>query len=124
MSNYILKKECYQIIGSCMEVHSELGSGFLEAVYQEALEIELTQKKIPLKKEYPIDIFYKGKLLEKKYYADFLCFNEIIIEMKAVKTLEEIHSAQILNYLKATGKRIGLLVNFGASSLQYKRFIL
>ncbi|BAX78625.1 GxxExxY protein [Labilibaculum antarcticum] len=122
--DYILKKECYKIIGSCMEVHSELGCGFLEAVYQEALEIELVEKEIDFEREVELGIVYKGNQLDKKYYADFLCFDEVIVELKAVKTLDDIHTAQVLNYLKATGKRVGLLINFGATSLQYKRFIL
>lgn len=121
---YIFKKECYDIIGCCMEVHSDLGSGFLEAVYQEALEFEFKENLIPYEREAQIDVFYKGNILNKKYYADFICFDEVIVELKAVKTLDDIHAAQILNYLKATGKRVGLLINFGAASLQYKRFIL
>ncbi|PKQ65784.1 NADH:ubiquinone oxidoreductase [Labilibaculum filiforme] len=123
-NNFLYKNECFKIIGSCMTVHSELGFGFLEAVYQEALELELRSNSIPYIRESQIDISYKGNLLSKYYLADFLCFDEIIIELKAVKTLEDIHAAQILNYLKATKKRIGLLINFGTNSLQYKRFIL
>ncbi|MBL4560510.1 MAG: GxxExxY protein [Bacteroidales bacterium] len=122
--NFLFKDECFKVTGSCMTVHSELGCGFLEAVYQEALELELRSNSIPYIRESQIDISYKGNLLSKYYFADFLCFDEIIIELKAVKTLEDIHAAQILNYLKATKKRIGLLINFGTNSLQYKRFIL
>lgn len=121
---YILKKECYDLIGCCMDIHKELGCGFLEAVYQEVLEIELIESQIDFEREVELGIVYKGKQLDKKYYADFLCFGEVIVELKAVKTLDDIHAAQILNYLKATGKRVGLLINFGTSSLQYKRFIL
>ena len=120
---YPFKNETYKIIGSAMKVHSELGSGFLEAVYQEALSIMLTNDKISFEKEKMLEISFQGKILEKKYFADFMCFNEIIVEIKAVKELNNIHLAQVLNYLKATNKKIGLLINFGAESLEYKRVI-
>jgi GxxExxY protein len=120
---FILKNECYEIIGCCMEVHKELGSGFLEAVYQEALEYELLRKKMLFDREVKLSISYKGHELEKKYYADFICFDEVIVELKAVNMLTSIHYSQVLNYLKATGKQIGLLVNFGGKSLEYKRVI-
>lgn len=107
-----------------MEVHKALGPGFLEAVYQEALALELAEADIPFVKEKVLDIHYKGKLLEKKYVADYMCFNEVIVELKAVESLSPDHLAQVLNYLKATGKKIGLLINFGSRSLQYKRVIL
>jgi GxxExxY protein len=120
---FIFKTECYEIIGCCMEVHKELGCGFLEAVYQEALEYELMGNKIPFDREVELAISYKGHHLDKKYYADFICFDEVIVELKAVSSLTGIHYSQVLNYLKATGKQIGLLVNFGAKSLEYKRVI-
>jgi len=122
--DYIFKRECYEIIGCCMEVHSELGCGFLEAIYQEALELSFMDTEIPFEREVQLDVFYKGRELNKKYFADFICFDEIIVELKAVNKLSDVHYAQVLNYLKATGKRVGLLVNFGAKSLQYKRVIL
>jgi GxxExxY protein len=121
---YPFKDECYKIIGCCMEVHNELGHGFLEAVYQEALEIILVEKGIPTIREKVLDINFRGSLLKKKYVADFVCFNEVIVELKAADGLTDIDLAQVLNYLKATGKKIGLLVNFGAQRLQYKRVIL
>ena len=121
---YIFKRECYDLIGCCMDIHKELGCGFLEAVYQEALEIELIEKEIDFEREVELGIMYKGKQLDKKYYADFICFDEVIVELKGVNSLTDIHYAQVLNYLKATGKRIGLLVNFGAKSLEYKRIVL
>ena len=121
---YIFKQECYDIIGSCMEVHKELGCGFLEAVYQEALELELIDRKIPFDRECQLDILYKGRELAKKYFADFICFDEVIVELKAVSDLNDVHYSQILNYLKATDKQVGLLINFGSRSLQYKRVIL
>ncbi|MDO9613777.1 MAG: GxxExxY protein [Bacteroidota bacterium] len=117
------KGECYDIIGACMEVSNELGSGFLEAVYQEALCYEFADQGIPFENEKVLDVYFKGRLLKKKYVADFICFGEVILEIKAIDTLHPEHTAQVLNYLKATGKKIGLLVNFGTSKLQYKRVI-
>jgi GxxExxY protein len=124
MEEFPFKGECYQIIGCCMEVHKALGAGFLEAVYQEALSLELKDANVPFVKEKVLEVWYKGVLLEKKYVADFLCFDEVIVELKAVESLSPEHIAQVLNYLKATGKKIGLLINFGSRSLQYKRVIL
>ncbi|MGZ2371024.1 GxxExxY protein [Ancylomarina sp. YFZ004] len=121
---YIYKNECYEIIGCCMSVHSELGAGFLEVIYQEALEFEFNREAHPFEREVGIDVSYRGEKLNKKYFADFICYGEIIIELKAVKTLDDSHYAQLLNYLKATDKKIGLLINFGSKSLQYKRVII
>lgn len=121
---FIYKDETYRIIGACMAVHRELGAGFLEPVYQEALGVEFLDSEIPFEKEKRLKVTYKGSVLKKCYYADFVCFDKIIIEMKAAETLIDEHKAQVLNYLKATGYRLGLLVNFGAPSLQYKRVIL
>jgi GxxExxY protein len=119
----LFKDECYKIVGCAMEVHRELGTGFLEAVYQEALALEFTEQRVPFKPQEIIDIFYKEKLLDKKYISDFICFNEIIIELKAVEKLKSEHYAQVLNYLKATNCKLGLLINFGAPSLEYKRIV-
>ncbi len=121
---YLYKQETYDIVGLCMEVHSVLGSGFLESVYQEALEVEFINRNVVYEREKEIKILYKGNELSKYFIADFLCCDEIIVELKAVKKIEDIHIAQILNYLKATGKKVGLLVNFGTKSLEYRRFIL
>jgi len=121
---YPLKQECYNVIGSAMAVHNELGCGFLEAVYQEALSLEFLENEIPFDKEKRLDVSYKGRLLEKKYFADFICYNQLIVEVKAMDGLLPEHIAQVLNYLKATGLRVGLLINFGATKLQYKRVIL
>ena len=118
------KEESYKIIGACIEVHKELGSGFLEAVYKEALGIEFKNVKISYEREKELKIKYKGFYLDKKYFADFVCFNKIIIEVKAVNKLVSEHESQILNYLKATGYKIGILVNFGEKSLTYKRIVL
>jgi len=107
-----------------MEVHKSLGAGFLEAVYQEALTLEFIEANIPFIREKVLDVRYKGQLLEKKYVADFLCFDEVIVELKAMDGLNPDHLSQVLNYLKACDKKIGLLINFGTRSLQYKRIIL
>jgi len=120
----IQKEECFKIIGACFEVHNELGCGFLEAVYQEALAWELEERKIPFEQEKILDIYHKGKLLKKKYVADFVCYSNIIIELKALGSLTSDHDAQVLNYLKATGIKLGILVNFGETSLKYKRLVL
>jgi len=106
-----------------MEVHRELGCGFLEAVYQEALQKEFRIQGIPFMPQPVVEIRYKGQLLEKKYQPDFLCFGEVITEIKAVSSLSGVEEAQIINYLKATGLHVGLLINFGSRSLQYKRLV-
>ena len=118
----LFKDEVYAIIGAAMEVSNELGSGFLEAVYQEALGIELTARQIPHEQQKPIKIRYKGIELMKDYFADFLCYDQIIVEIKAIKQLSTIEEAQLLNYLKATGCPLGLLINFGVPKLEWKRF--
>jgi len=107
-----------------MEVHKELGCGFLEAVYQEALERELTDQGVPFKSQPIVEISYKGKPLNKSYQPDFICYEEIIVEIKAISSLSGTEEAQLLNYLKASGNKIGLLINFGAKSLDYKRIVL
>ena len=122
--DFQFKTETYKIIGCAMKVHSELGNGFLEAVYQEALSIMFNEEKVIFEKEKILEIEFLGVVLEKKYIADFLCFDDVIVEVKAVKELNKIHFAQVLNYLKATNKKVGLLINFGAKSLEYKRIVL
>ncbi len=104
----------YALIGACFEVYNEMGNGYLEDVYQESLEIELTNRKIPFVAQPKLPIFYKGRPLRKQYEADLLVLNKIIVELKAVKALLPEHEAQLLNYLKATDRRVGYLVNFGA----------
>jgi GxxExxY protein len=117
-------QESYQIVGACMEVHAGLGGGFLEPVYQEALALVFAEKEIPFEREKELPIFFRGKPLNKRYVADFVCFGSIIVEIKATSDLTGEHEAQVLNYLKASGLKLGLLVNFGVPSLQYRRLVL
>lgn len=119
----LYKEEAYRIVGACLEVHKELGCGFSEAVYQEALGKEFVKQGIPSKREQNISIHYKGEKLSKHYQADFVCYEKIILELKALSELTSQHEAQVFNYLKATGFQLGLLMNFGQPSLQYKRII-
>jgi GxxExxY protein len=121
---YKFQKETYEIIGACFEVHKILGCGFLEAVYQEVLEIEFKRRGIPCEREKELPIDYKGVELKKKYYPDFVCYSEIIVEIKALSQLKEEHMSQVLNYLKATNFELGFVFNFGEKSLKYKRVIL
>ena len=124
MENKIIyKDESYKIINACMEVHKELGPGFLESVYQEALGIEFDKQNIPFEKEKELIIKYKNVILNKKYFADFVCYDKIIIELKALGNLNNDHIAQVLNYLKATDFKLGILVNFGEPKLTYKRLV-
>ena len=115
--------DTYAIIGAAMEVHQELGNGFLEAVYQDALEFEFHDRGISYSREHSIPISYKGRLLGTPYRADFVCHGSIIVELKAIKVLTDVETAQVLHYLKATGFQRALLINFGAPKLEYKRFI-
>ena|SRR5690554_4266531 len=124
LNQILYKEESYSIVGACMEVHRNLGCGFLEAVYQEALEIELKAKLIPYEREKVLKIYYKGVLLYKDYRADFICYDNILLELKALDSLRSEHTSQVLNYLKATGYKLGLLINFGKESLEYKRILL
>jgi len=113
----------FTIIGAAMEVHKELGCGFLEAVYQEALGKEFIYQRIPFQSQPVIRIAYKGRALDKTYQPDFICYEEIIVEIKAISALSGLEEAQIINYLKATGLHVGLLLNFGSTSLEYKRLV-
>ena len=106
-----------------MEVQKELGCGFLEAVYQEALGKEFATQGIPFEAQPVIDIKYKGEPLEKKYQPDYICYDEVIIEIKAISALTGLEEAQLINYLKATGLKVGLLMNFGSKSLEHKRLV-
>ena len=115
--------QTYAIIGAAMEIHKQLGHGFLEAVYQEAAMVEFPLRTIPFEREVLLPVCYKGKLIAQ-YRADFVCFSEIIVEFKAQSQLTGIDESQVLNYLKATGFQRALLINFGATSLEYKRLVL
>jgi GxxExxY protein len=115
--------QTYAIIGAAMEVHKHLGHGFLESVYQEALALEFSQRGIPFQRELDITISYKGALLACRYRADFVCFEDVIVELKALSALTSVEEAQVLNYLKATDYQRALLINFGAPSLQTKRLV-
>jgi len=123
MSNLLFKDEVYAIVGAAMEVHNELKDGFLEPVYQEAMEIELTKRAIPFSPQQEIPIKYKDQLLKKTYVADFVAFEKIIVEIKALDHLSGREEAQLLNYLKASGMELGLLINFGARKLEWKRMV-
>jgi len=112
-TNLLFESESYQIIGACFEVYREKGCGFLEAVYQECLEHEFRLQGIPNVAQKPFSLEYKGLPLLSKYQPDFICWEKIIVELKAVRELADEHRAQVQNYLKATGLKLGLLVNFG-----------
>jgi GxxExxY protein len=115
--------QTYQIIGAAMEVHKALGCGFLEPVYQEALEFEPSDRKIPFRAQAEIPVFYKGRKLRAAYRADVLCYDSVILELKALGKVGDVEIAQILNYLKASRQERGLLINFGTRSLQHQRFV-
>ena len=123
-ANKILyREESFAIIGACMKVHRTLGAGFLEAVYEEALEREFQNLKIPFKRQVKLDLYYGNQKLKKQYRADFICYDEIIVEIKAVSLIPTAFYAQLQNYLKCTNIELGMLINFGTSSLTYKRMI-
>jgi GxxExxY protein len=125
MTGLIYKEESYKIIGACFEVYKEMGCGFLEPVYQECLEKELTLQGIPFDAQKIVELNYKGQKLDKIYKPDFLCFDKIIIEIKAVSKLNNEFRAQIINYLNATNMRLGLLINFGHfPKIEHERYVL
>ena len=113
----------YAIIGAAIEVHRQLGCGFLESVYQEALAIELGLRKIPFRREVRLPVAYKGQALATSFCADFICFDSLVVELKALAHMSGSEEAQLINYLKATQHKVGLLLNFGARSLEHRRFV-
>ncbi len=124
-SKILYKDESYAIIGACFNVYKEMGSGFLEAVYQECLEMKSSFRKIPFETQKDLQLKYRDQILKQTYKPDFLCYNKIIVEIKALSKIMDEHRAQILNYLNGAGFKLGLLVNFGRhSKLEYERFIL
>jgi len=123
MADIIFKEEYFNIKGAALEVHKLLGSGFLEKVYQDALEIEFQRMNIPYEREKQIKVKYRGIELKHDYFADFVCYGKIIVEIKAVSAIEDIHKAQVINYLRATDTDLGILMNFGESSLVTHRLI-
>lgn len=124
MSELIYKEEAFQIIGCCMEVHRELGKGHDEVIYKDALQVEFTRKPIAFAREKEYTVTYKGIVLPHKYFSDFVVLDKIILEAKAVDCLTDSHVKQVLNYLAAAKLKLGLLVNFGEDSLNWKRVVL
>ncbi|MGH8557251.1 MAG: GxxExxY protein [Methylococcales bacterium] len=117
-------EQTFEIIGAAMEVHRQLGHGFLEPVYQEALACEFAFRNVSFEREVAIPVHYKGLTLNTSYRADFICFGELLVELKALTALSGKEESQVINYLKATGLNKALLLNFGSQSLEYKRFVL
>ena len=124
MNEIYLKEECYTIIGICMEVHKILGKGHSEIIYGDALEYEFKKNEVPYNREVKFNISYKEIILPHHYYSDFVIFDEIILEIKAIQEISSSEIKQTLNYLAASQNKLGLLVNFGEDSLKYKRVIL
>lgn len=123
MSNIILKEESYKIVGICMEVHRELGMGFREIVYKDALELEFQNKNIPYRRERRFEISYKGIILPHAYFADFIVYDSIILEVKSTHLIIGGFIKQTINYLKASGLQVGIIANFGGRSFESKRVV-
>ncbi|HLP72989.1 MAG TPA: GxxExxY protein [Bacteroidales bacterium] len=124
MSDLIYKDECFEIIGLCYEVHNNLGAGFLEIVYKDALEYELRKKSIPYRREMEYTVQYKDAILPHKFFADFVVHDKIILEVKGVSGIADEFIAQALNYLKVSGNRLALIVNFGEIKMNFRRIVL
>jgi len=124
MKDIIYKEECFKLIGICIEVHNNLGAGFLEIVYKDAIEYELKKANISYEREKQYEVNYKGIILPHRFYADFVVMDKIILEVKAVQTIPDEFVAQAINYLKVSGNRLALIVNFGELKMNYKRIVL
>ena len=124
MTELMFKEEVYAIVGAAMEVHREEGCGFAEPVYQECMEMELADRSVPFEAQKEMNISYKGRRLKKTYLVDFVAFGKIIVELKALDKLTSREESQVINYLKASGLKVAVLINFGATSLDWKRIIL
>jgi GxxExxY protein len=125
MGKLLFERETHRILGACFEVYKEKGCGFVEPVYQECLELELAAQGIEFVPQRDIGLSYKGRPLKQTYRADFICFDTVIVEIKAVTALTDEHRAQIMNYLRATGIRVGLLINFGSyPGVEHERFVV
>ena len=118
---YLYKEETYEIIGAAMEVHRQLGCGFSEKVYQDALAHELRLRNIPFEREVRMKVVYKGETLEAEFIPDFVCYDRVIVELKAVEELTSMHRSQAINYAHVANMKVALLINFGAESLEYER---
>ncbi|MBR2153785.1 MAG: GxxExxY protein [Bacteroidaceae bacterium] len=121
-TDIIYKEESFKIIGAAMHVHAFLGCGFTEKVYQDALELEFQERGIPYEREKSLHANYRGVELKSEFVPDFICYNHIIVELKAIKVLEDIHRSQAINYAKVAGLKLALLINFGEESLVHERF--
>ena len=125
MGELVYKDEAYRLVGACLTVYKDKGHGFVEPVYQECMEIELAHCGIPYESQQELELSYRGKPLKHKYIPDFLCYGKIIVELKAVKEITDEHKAQVMNYLKASGLQLGLLINFGHyPGLQWQRIVM
>ena len=123
MNNIVYKDESYAIIGAAMEVYNQLGSGFVEKVYQDALEIEFELRGIPYKREEHLPVFYKGRQIKHDFFVDFICYDKIVIECKAVSEILDIHKIQTLNYIKINNLKLGIIINFSNQSFEYRRIV-
>lgn len=119
----IYKEEAYQIIGACMQVHNILGHGFAEIVYKDAVALEFKENQIEYEREKEYQVYYKGTLLAHKYYADFVLFDKIILEIKCIKAIGDEHVSQAINYLRVSDNRLALLINFGRGKMEYQRIV-
>jgi len=125
MSELIFKEEAYAIAGAAMDVYYTMGMGFLEPVYQEALAIEFANRRIPFEREKKLELFYKGEKLNKTYSPDFVCYDNIVVELKVVPRITGIEASQLINYLKVMRKRLGIIANFGSEkTLEWKRYVI